>query len=227
MGKIVRFPERHHVRTSCSRAARLVSKAADIPLERAFSVKSKEAQYSAGMLSRCHHLDTWAADTPGSSTARPSRDFPQSSMMLRNVVKLVMPKRIGPSVLKRKAFLSLDQKKSVGHTVPMSDSETEAEYKQAFMQRVKEARIARGLKQWEMAEALVPGMPQDKYKQYEGRSLLPHHLMGRFCLICRVDPEWLLTGKGKKALKPLREIEAPASTKPVPVRKKSVKRRVA
>ena len=82
----------------------------------------------------------------------------------------------------------------------MAESETETEYKQGFMRRVKEARIARALKQWELADAL--GMPQDKYKQYEGRSLLPHHLIGRFCIICRVDPEWLVTGRGKMAVKP-------------------------
>lgn len=77
----------------------------------------------------------------------------------------------------------------------MADSESEAEYKQGFIGRTREARIARSLKQWELADAL--GMPQDKYKQYETRSYLPHHLIGRFCIICRVDPEWLVTGRGK------------------------------
>lgn len=84
----------------------------------------------------------------------------------------------------------------------MSESETETQYKQRFMERVKGARIARALKQWELAEAL--GMPQDKYKQYESRSLLPHHLIGRFCIVCHVDPEWLVTGRGKKPLQPLK-----------------------
>jgi hypothetical protein len=51
-------------------------------------------------------------------------------------------------------------------------------------------------------------MPQDKYKQYEGRSLLPHHLIGRFCILTRVDPEWLVTGRGQKPLKPLRVAES-------------------
>jgi len=83
----------------------------------------------------------------------------------------------------------------------MADSETEAQYKEAFFERVRAARTAANMKQWQLANAL--DMPQDKYKQYEGRSLLPHHLIGRFCIITRVDPEWLLTGRGQKPLKPL------------------------
>jgi hypothetical protein len=49
----------------------------------------------------------------------------------------------------------------------MTDS---AQYKQAFVERVKAARIATGIKQWQIADAL--GMPQGKYKQYEVRSLI-------------------------------------------------------
>jgi len=124
-----------------------------------------------------------------------------------------MPKVIGQSVLKRKAILSLDGKKSLGHTVQMAESETEAQYKQAFIDRVKAARIATGMKQWQLAESL--GMPQDKYKQYEGRSLLPHHLIGRFCLVTRIEPEWLLTGRGQKPIKPLHVTES----EPAPVAK--------
>jgi hypothetical protein len=106
----------------------------------------------------------------------------------------------------------------------MADSETETQYKQRFMARVAEARVSRGFKQWQIAEAL--DIPQDKYKQYEGRSLMPHHLIGRFCLICRVDPEWLVTGHGKKPLKALQVVEQP----PAPVMRRprvKAKRRTA
>lgn len=105
----------------------------------------------------------------------------------------------------------------------MVESETETQFKQAFTKRVKDARAALGWKQWQMAEAL--GMPQDKYKQYEGRSLLPHHLIGRFCLVTHVDPEWLVTGRGRKPLKTLAVVasEPEPATKP----KRSRARRVA
>lgn len=95
----------------------------------------------------------------------------------------------------------------------MTESETETEYKQRFMERVAAARIARNLKQWQIAEAL--GMPQDKYKQYEKRSLLPHHLIGRFCILTSVDPEWLVTGRGQKPLKAIQVV----ADKPAPVTK--------
>lgn len=105
----------------------------------------------------------------------------------------------------------------------MADSETETEFKQRFTKRVKDARTALGWKQWQMADAL--DMPQDKYKQYEGRTLLPHHLIGRFCLITHVDPEWLLTGRGQKPIKALAVVphEPAAAAKP----KRARGRRVA
>lgn len=105
----------------------------------------------------------------------------------------------------------------------MSESDLDIQYKQEFTERVATARIARNLKQWQAAEAL--GIPQDKYKQYEGRSLMPHRLIGRFCIICRVDPGWLITGRGQKPLKPLELIleEAPeAVRKPKKARSKRV-----
>lgn len=105
----------------------------------------------------------------------------------------------------------------------MAESETETQFKQRFTKRVKDARVAIGWKQWQIADAL--GIPQDKYKQYEGRSLLPHHMIGRFCLITHIDPEWLLTGRGQKPLQPLRL--APTEAEPVAKPKRTRARRVA
>lgn len=91
----------------------------------------------------------------------------------------------------------------------MAESDTEAQFKQEFISRVKASRIATGLKQWQLAKAL--GIEQDQYKHYEVLSgkgrLLPHHLVGRFCIICRVEPEWLFTGQGQKPLRPPHVIE--------------------
>lgn len=134
-------------------------------------------------------------------------------MTSRKERNLAIREVLGQLVLKRKANLSLDRKKPLGHSVRMADSDSEAQFKQAFTERVKAARIANNYKQWEMAEAL--GMPQDKYKQYEGRSYLPHHLIGRFCILCHINPEWLMTGRGQKPLKPPHVVE----TDEEPVRK--------
>jgi hypothetical protein len=81
----------------------------------------------------------------------------------------------------------------------MTDSE-EDEFKRSFIERVRSARIATGKKQWQVAELL--NVPQDHYKHWEKTRLMPHHLIGRFCIICSVDPEWLMTGRGQKPLKP-------------------------
>jgi len=152
-------------------------------------------------------------------------DVPQSSIIARKDLNLAMRNSLGQTVLKRKADVSLDCGLPLGQNVRMADSETEAQYKQAFTRRVAEARVALGWKQWQMAEAL--GMPQDKYKQYEGRSLLPHHLVRRFCLIARVDMEWLMTGQGKMKPAPLPAIEPDIQPAPRVAKARKVRKKVA
>lgn len=52
------------------------------------------------------------------------------------------------------------------------------DYLKAFTQRIVEARRFARLNQAEVASQL--GVPLDSYKKYEGRSLMPHHLIARF-----------------------------------------------
>jgi DNA-binding XRE family transcriptional regulator len=159
--------------------------------------------HSAGILSRCHHFETVEGFAP---VALAMASFEaHASTTLRKVRNSFIDGCLGQSVLNCKANLSLDADLSLGHTVHMSEHDQEALYKQEFMRRIAEARIARGWKQWQAAEAL--GMSQDKYKQYETRSLLPHYLIPRFCLVMRIDPEWLVTGKGQKPIQALRAVE--------------------
>lgn len=92
----------------------------------------------------------------------------------------------------------------------MAESDAKTQYEQEFIARVKAARIATGKKQWQVAELM--DIKQDQYKHYEvltgkGR-VIPHHLIGRFCLICSIDPNWLLTGKGAKPLQSPHVVEA-------------------
>jgi transcriptional regulator with XRE-family HTH domain len=92
----------------------------------------------------------------------------------------------------------LDATLSLGQNVRMADSDAKAQYEQEFIARAKAARIATGKKQWQVAELM--GIKQDQYKHYETGRVIPHHLIGRFCLICSIDPNWLITGKGSKPL---------------------------
>lgn len=202
MGIVIYLPA--HTRSSARSWAKRIKRAALTPCDLATSVASKDSHHSAGILLRCHHFETRAAVAGDKSEAKASRDG-HNSMTARKVVISDMTKLIGQSVLKRKAILSLDARNRIGHNVPMAEVESEDEYKQAFKERVAQARTARGWKQWQMAEAL--GIPQDKYKQYESRGLLPHRFIWRFCMFAHVNPEWLLTGYGKRAPAPLPEFE--------------------
>lgn len=207
MGIVLQFA--HHARAS-SRAAKAVSFSAVTPLSFAIPVASIAAQRSAGITSRCHHFET--ADAPAPiSDAKASREG-HSSITARKDVRSLIPTVLGQSVLNCKANLSLDGTLSLGQNVRMSETDVEAKYKQEFTARVKAARIATGtMKQWQVAEAL--GVPQDHYKHWEKGRLMPHHLIGRFCIVTRVDPVWLMTGHGAKPIKPLQlavSEEAPA-----------------
>ena len=125
-------------------------------------------------------------------------------------------------VFKCKDNLALDGKLSVRHNVRMDYMDSKAQYEQEFIARAKAARLATGKKQWQVAELM--GIQQAQYKHYEVGRVIPHHLIGRFCLICNVDPNWLLTGKGTKPMPPLHPVE----TEKVPVPKvRRAKRRKA
>ena len=94
----------------------------------------------------------------------------------------------------------------------MAEIDSKAQYEQEFIARVRAARIATGKKQWQVAELM--GIKQDQYKHYETGRVIPHHLVGRFCLICSIDPTWLMTGKGSKPIQPPHSVETEAE--PVP-----------
>jgi hypothetical protein len=98
----------------------------------------------------------------------------------------------------------------------MADAGEKAQYELEFIERVKTARNATGKKQWQVAELM--NIKQDQYKHYEVGRVIPHHLIGRFCLICNVDPNWLITGKGAKPLPPPQIVPTEPAAIPKPGR---------
>lgn len=72
---------------------------------------------------------------------------------------------------------------------------TPAEYHAAFVTRVREARRALGWSQERMAKEL--DIPQDHYKHYEGRSIMPPHVLVKFCQITGLDSWFMLTGQSR------------------------------
>lgn len=71
---------------------------------------------------------------------------------------------------------------------------TRSQFRGEFIARIRAAREASGRTQGEMAYAL--GIPLANYEKYEGRSPLPHHLIGRFAEITRVSLDYLFLGRG-------------------------------
>ena len=85
-----------------------------------------------------------------------------------------------------------------------------SQFKRAFLARTAQARTRAGFSQSEIAELL--GIPQDKYKQYEKRSPLPHYLISTFCIATRCEPAWLFGLPAKRGA--IIEPKAPARLVP-------------
>jgi ribosome-binding protein aMBF1 (putative translation factor) len=69
------------------------------------------------------------------------------------------------------------------------------DFRRDFLKRVRQARETTGWNQREMAEAL--GIPLKNYESYETRTLMPHHLIARFCLLTHISIHYLFTGRTK------------------------------
>ena len=198
MGIVVEL--RRHARTSAGsevgvRDTKAVIISEVSPLSLAVAVSKTADHHSAGMLKRCHHLETCAGVQPPPTSEAIASRVGHSSIIERNEVGSVMENTIGQSVLNCKANKSYDCELLFGHKLLMARIDSSTEFKRAFIARTKAAREAAGLTQVQVAQALQ--IAQDRYKQYETRSYLPHDLIPGFCLACRVNPAWLFTGRAE------------------------------
>jgi DNA-binding XRE family transcriptional regulator len=189
---VIAFPKRRHARASAgSRAASLAKVSAVTPADFAGSDCETANHHSPGMRSLCDHFRM--AGTPAPRSDAIASCDGQSRITSRNEAGSCMPNVLGQSVLKSKPNVSHDDCGPMGQNVPMKNQAKSA-YKAAFLGRVAAARLLRFETQDPAATAI--GLAQDTYKQYETRSLMPHHLIPRFCAICGVSTEWLISGKG-------------------------------
>lgn len=76
----------------------------------------------------------------------------------------------------------------------MEASETAAV--RAYIRRIKQFREARGMTQAEMAAAL--GIPVERYKKYETRSMLPPYLIERFAAIVGHSIDQVVAGRSAR-----------------------------
>jgi hypothetical protein len=192
MAEIVRLSD--HARASSGRrACKLASFSKVTPdIPRSAAALTSGAHKSEGIRLRQYHLRTAHSVEPTSAAMVSNLGSGQSSRRSRGVV--LMPDVIGPIVLTVKANMSSDVLGTFSNPQPMSKDPSATDFKAAFTARIRAAREARGYTQADMARLLDPDMTQDKYKQYEGRSLLPHQYIERFCLATGVDERWLFSG---------------------------------
>lgn len=194
MGMVVAFRDRHGrasaeavSSTGRARAARRVSMSDVTPASLAVEVAKRAAHQSDGTLSRCHHFETREAVAP-MSAAHASR-VRQRSSTARNEPgseQSVMLEPLGHLVLKNKPLLSRDcGERGPVKSEPMNE-QAASQFRERFIAAVKRAREVK-FTQEKIAELL--DMPQDKYKQYESRSLLPHYLVSKFCIACGISPD--------------------------------------
>lgn len=194
---VLRFPRRIHARASIKasevdppRAANLVSASAVKPASTAVGESRIAFHHSEGMLSRNRHLR--AAATPAPISDAMASGEGQSPITARKEDGSLMPSLLGHSVLKVKDDVSRDDGGQSVLLSGMDKTQSDIEFKKAFTGRIKAAREAKGLTQRQMAKLL--GLEQDHYKQFEGRTLMPHGLIPIFCDEAKVDISYLFNG---------------------------------
>lgn len=198
MGIVVRLTD--HARASSGRRACKSASFSKVTPEipRPAAALTSGAHKSEGMRLRQYHLRTAHSVEPTSAAIVSNLGSGHSSRRSRGV--LLMPDLIGPIVLNVKANVSSDEPGTFSNPHAMGKDPSATDFKAAFTARIRAAREARGYTQADMARLLDPDMTQDKYKQYEGRSLLPHQYIERFCLATGVDERWLFSGSQVRAL---------------------------
>jgi transcriptional regulator with XRE-family HTH domain len=78
----------------------------------------------------------------------------------------------------------------------MPSDNDERAFNQALCERVKNCRVQKNWTADQMARAL--GIPAERYRKYEGRSVLPVYLIERFALITGKSVEFIVTGHESK-----------------------------
>lgn len=151
--------------------------------------------HSGGMLSRWSHLRAEATVAPMSSAKAPGDRH--KAITARNELRAmdvsVTNPSLGQSVLKGKAEMSYDISPDFREPAGMTRM-TETEEDLAYIRRVRTAREAKFDTQKPVYKYL--GVPQDQYKHWETQRPMPRRYIMKFCEVCEIAPEWLLSGEG-------------------------------
>jgi hypothetical protein len=105
-----------------------------------------------------------------------------------------IPAVIVQSVLQRKSEMSFGEENDLSDN-PAMDRMSETEETEAFIRRTRMAREAKFKTQLPVYEFL--DVKQSHYKHWETKRPMPRRFIPKFCKLCEVSMEWLLTGEGK------------------------------
>lgn len=78
----------------------------------------------------------------------------------------------------------------------MKNERNQAEFEKAFKERIKSWREEKGWTADQMATVL--GVPAERYRKYETRSMMPAYLFETFCLVCDANLDNLLLGTQRR-----------------------------
>lgn len=189
MGIVVEFC---HARSSTDASRARTSAVSPDSLAR--EVASTERHHRSGILSRCHHLETWAGEAP-TSAAHSSRVGQSSTTSRKEPKRSFMDDVLGQIVLERKHKLSHDTQKNPAQIVLM-DKDAEKRFNLVLAARVRAARIGISgdpknprFTQEKLAQLLR--INQGTYKNYEKSRPMKHYLIATFCDLCGIKVESL------------------------------------
>lgn len=92
----------------------------------------------------------------------------------------------------------------------MGGDETRSAYRAGLTARLRRLREAKGWTQAQMAVAL--GIPEERYRKYEGRSWLPIYLLEQLSLVTGRSIHFIVTGRDLKEGRVLRVPKARRSS---------------
>lgn len=160
---------------------------------RAVDVLSIAHHQSAGMELRSPHLRTASGLAP-MSDAILNRSGQSPMTSVKDLGVSDMHPVIVHSVLERKSEMSCDTETDILDN-PAMDRMTETEETEAFIRRTRMAREAKFKTQLPVYSYLE--VRQSHYKHWETKRPMPRRFIPKFCTLCEVSMEWLLTGEGK------------------------------
>lgn len=196
MGMVMQFPAGHRGNppsSAGSLAASAARSSAVKPEACAVSVERIAHHHSAGIELRSPHFLT-ASGLARMSDAMAKREGQSPITSLKDLGVVGIPDLIVQSVLRCKSEMSYDLENGLSDTLAM-DRKTETEETAEFINRTRTAREAKFETQKPVYKFL--GVEQSHYKHWETKRPMPRRYIPKFCLICEVTMDWLLTGEGE------------------------------